>query len=158
MVNTHQRHEKCVICKTKFLYNCRHNAQLQQYHPILINEELLPDGSSPTAGWDRPDPLWFDFSQWTWMAIQDHSRLLHLRTDISPGAPPPGDTLYIETIDPRMPDLACTPPSNNDEGSKAVSCSGKFRGQGLWQRNLIVRQATQVIRKTESMASISVMK
>jgi len=65
-----------------------------------MNEGLVTDGILPPAGWDRPEPSWFSFSQCTWMAIDELSQLIHLPIDNVNGAPPPEDTSDEETIDP----------------------------------------------------------
>jgi len=101
MVNTCRKHVKCFICKRKL---CDKNwlvAHYQQYDSILMNEGLLPDGILPPAGWDWPEPSWFNFSQCTWMAIDELSQQIHLPIDNVPGAPPPEDSPDKETIDPR---------------------------------------------------------
>jgi hypothetical protein len=46
-------------------------AHYQQYHQILLDKELLPDWILPPAWWDRPEPYWDDFSQCSWMAIDE---------------------------------------------------------------------------------------
>jgi len=74
-----------------------------------MNDGLLPDGILPPAGWDRPEPSWFDFSQCTSMAIDELSQLIYLPIDNVPGARPPEDTPDEETIDPQKPHLTCTP-------------------------------------------------
>jgi len=52
MVNTRQKHVKCFICKRKLFDENRLEAHYQQYHPISMNEGLLPDEILPPAGWD----------------------------------------------------------------------------------------------------------
>ena len=71
IVNTCRKHVKCCICKKKLFHKDRLEAHYRQYHPISMNEGLLPDGILPPAGWDRPEPSWFDFSRCTWMAIDE---------------------------------------------------------------------------------------
>ena len=65
MVNTRWKHVKCFICKRKLYDENWLEAYYQQYHPISKNKGLLPDRILPPAGWDRPEPSWFDFSRWT---------------------------------------------------------------------------------------------
>ena len=71
MFNTRRKHVKCCICKKKLFHENRLEAHYQQYHPILMNEGLSTDRILPPAGWDRPEPSWFDFSRCTWMAINE---------------------------------------------------------------------------------------
>jgi len=52
MVNTRQKHVKCFICKRKLFDENRLEAHYQQYHPISMNEGLLPGEILPPAGWD----------------------------------------------------------------------------------------------------------
>jgi len=75
-----------------------------------MNKGLLPNGILPPAGWDHPEPSWFDYSRCTWMAI-DKLSINELLIDNVPGAPPPEDTPNKEPIDPQQPDLTCTPDS-----------------------------------------------
>jgi len=65
MVNTRQKHVECFICEKKLCNENRLEAHYEQYHPILMNEELLPNGILPPAGWDHPEPSWFDYSRCT---------------------------------------------------------------------------------------------
>jgi len=74
-----------------------------------MNEGRIPDGIIPPAGWNRPEPLRFDFSRFPGMPIDELSQLIHLPIDNVPGAPPPSDTPDEETIDPQTPDLTITP-------------------------------------------------
>jgi len=62
MVTTHQKLGKCFICKRKLFNKSQLQAHFQQYHPISMNEELLPDGILPAAGRDQPEPARFDIS------------------------------------------------------------------------------------------------
>jgi len=108
MVNTCQKHVQCFICKRKSFHDNRLKAHYRQYHPISMNEGLLPDGILPPAGWDWPKPSWFDSSQCTWLAIDELSQLIHLPIDNVPAAPPPEDTPDEEMIDLQKPDLTST--------------------------------------------------
>jgi len=65
MVNTCRKHDMCFICKSKLFDENQLEAHYQQYHQISMNEGLLPDGILPSAGWDQPEPSWFDFSWFT---------------------------------------------------------------------------------------------
>ena len=97
----------------------RLEAQYQQYHPISINEWLLPNGILPPASWDHPEPSWFDSSRYTWMAINKlpiDDRLI----DNVPGAPPPEDSPNKEPIDPQQPDLTCTPDPTKTKAHRQV--------------------------------------
>jgi len=134
----------------------RLEAQYQQYHPISINEWLLPNGILPPASWDHPEPSWFDSSRYTWMAINKlpiDDRLI----DNVPGAPPPEDSPNKEPIDPQQPDLTCTPdPTKTKAHRQVVGLENAGGGGSIWQSNWIVQQASQVLQTMESMASISV--
>jgi len=63
-----------------------------------MNEGLLPNGILPPAGWDHPEPSWFDYSRSTWMAI-DKLSINYLILDNVLGAPLPNDTPNEEPID-----------------------------------------------------------
>jgi len=65
MVNTRRKPVKWFIRKKKSFDENRLEAPYQQYHPISMNQGLLPEGIFPPAGWDRPEPSWFDFSRCT---------------------------------------------------------------------------------------------
>jgi len=108
MDNTRQKHVKWFICKRKLFDENWLEAHYPQYHPISMNEGLLPDGMLPSAGWDRPEPSWFDFGQCTWIAIDERSQLILLPIVTVPGAPPPEDTPDEDTIDPQKSHLTCT--------------------------------------------------
>jgi hypothetical protein len=108
MVNTHRKPAKCFICKKILCNENRLEVHYQQYHAIPMNEGLLPNGILPPAGWDHPQPSWFDYSWCTSMAI-DKLSINDLLPDNIPGAPPPEDTPNEEPIDPQQPDLTCTP-------------------------------------------------
>jgi len=71
MVNTRRKQVKCFVCKKQLLDENWLEAYYQQYHLIFMNDGQLPDGMWPTAGWDRPEPALFNFSQCTWMAINE---------------------------------------------------------------------------------------
>jgi hypothetical protein len=109
MVNTCRKHGQCFICKMILFDENWLEAHYQQYHPISMNEGLMPDRILAPAGWDRPESLWFDFSRGTWMALDEFCELIHLPIDNVPGAPPPEDTPHKEPMDPLKPDLTCTP-------------------------------------------------
>jgi hypothetical protein len=98
-VNTSRKHVKCCIFK-KIL--CNENwleAHYQQYHPISMNEGLLPNAILPPASWDHPEPSWFDYSRCSWMAI-DKLWINDLLIDNIPGELPPEDTPNEEPIYP----------------------------------------------------------
>jgi len=54
-------------------------------------------------------PSQFDFSQCTWIAIDEISQRFHLPIVNVPSAPQPEDTPNKETIDPQKPYPTCTP-------------------------------------------------
>jgi len=108
MVNTRWKHVKWFSCKKKLFNKNQLEAHYQHYHPISLNEGLLPNGILPPASWDHPEPSWFDYSRCTWMAI-DKQPINVLPVDTILGAPPPQDTPNEEPIDPQQPDLTCTP-------------------------------------------------
>jgi len=55
------------------------------------------------------------------MAIDEFSRLIHLRLENVPGTPPPEDTPNKEPIDPQKPDLTYTPvPTKTRDHRKVV--------------------------------------
>jgi len=120
MVNTCRKHVKCFIWKRKLFDENRLEAHYQHYHPISMNEGLWPDGIAPPAGWDRPEPSWFDISRCTWIAIDERGRLIHLPIDNVPGEPPPEDTPDRETIDPQKPDLTWTPDETQTRAHRQV--------------------------------------
>jgi len=132
MVNTRWKHVKCFICKMKLCNMNRLEAHYQQYHPISMNEGLLPNGILPPAGWDHPEPSWFDYSRCTWMVIDKlpiNDRLI----DNIPGAPPSEDTPDEEPIDPQKPDLTCTPDPTKQKAHRQVvgleNAGGKAYGK-----------------------------
>jgi len=108
MVNSRRKHVKCFICKRKLYNDNRLEADYQQYHPISMNEGLLANGILPSAGFPYPEPSSFDYSRFTWMAI-DKLSINNLLIDNIPGAPLPEDTPREQPIDPQQPDLTCTP-------------------------------------------------
>jgi len=108
MVNTRQKHVKCFICKMKLCNENWLEAHYQWYHPISMNEGLLPNGILPPADLPHPETSWFDYGRCTWMAI-DKLSINNLLIDIVLGVPPPEDTPNEEPIDPQQPDLTCTP-------------------------------------------------
>jgi len=120
MVNARRKHDKCWIWKRKLFDENQLEDHYQQYHPISMNEGLLPDRMLPPAGWDWPEPSWFDFSWCTWMAIDELGQVIHLPIDNVPGAPPPEDTPNEETIDPQKPDLPCTPDPTKTRANRQV--------------------------------------
>jgi len=140
MVNTCRKHVKCFICKKKLCNENRLEAHNQQYHPILMNEGLLPNGFQPPAGWDHPEPSWFDYSSCTWMAIEKLS-INGLLIDNVPGAPPPADTPNEEPMSPQQPDLACTPDPTKTKTHRQVvgveNAGGKAYGKatGLYNKH-----------------------
>jgi len=105
-----------------------------------MNEGLLPNGILPPAGWDHPEPSWFDYSRCTWMAINKlpmNNRLI----EKVPGAPPPEDTPNEEPIDPQHPDLTCTPDPTKTKAHRQVvgleNAGGKAYGKatGLYDKH-----------------------
>ena len=69
MVNTRQKQVKCWTCKKKSSNENWLEAHYWQYHPLSMNEVLLPNRILPPAGWDHPEPSWFDYSWCTWLSI-----------------------------------------------------------------------------------------
>jgi len=140
MVNTRRKHGKCFICKKKLCNENRQEAHYQQYHPISMNEGLLPNWILPPAGFPHPEPSWFDYSRCTWMAI-DKLSINDLLLDNVPGAPPPEDTPNEEPIDPQQPDLTCTPDPNKTKAHRQVvgveNVGGKAYGKatGLYNKH-----------------------
>jgi len=118
----------------------RLEAHYEQYHPISMNKGLLPNGILPPAGWDHPEPSWFDYGRCTWMAI--NKQLINDRLiDNVPGAPPPEDTPNEEPIDPQQPDLTCTPDPTKTRAHRQVvgleNAGGKAYGNatGLYNKH-----------------------
>jgi len=156
MVNTCRKHVKCFICKRKLFHQNWLEAYNQQCHPISMNEGILPDGILPPAGWDRPEPSWFNFSRYTWIVIDELSQWIHLPIKNVPGAPQPEDTPDKEIIDPLKPDLTCTPDPTMTRAQRQVVGVKNMGRESIWQSNWIVQQASQVLTTMESMTSISV--
>jgi len=154
MVHTRRKHVKCFIWKMKLCNENRLEAHYQQYHSISMNEGLLPNGILPPAGWDHPEPSWFDYCRCTWMAI-DKLSINDLLLDNVLGAPPPEDTSNKEPIDPQQPDLTCTPDPTKTKTHRQVVGVEYGGGESVWQSNWIVQQASKVLGTMESMASIS---
>jgi len=69
LVNPHQKHVRCCICKVISFNENWLKAYYQQYLPISMNELRLPDTDSPPSECDWPEQSLFDFSWCTWMAI-----------------------------------------------------------------------------------------
>jgi len=140
MVNTRRKHVKFFICKKKLCNEKWLQVHDQQYHPILMNEGLLPNQILPPAGFPHPEPLWFDYSRCTWMAI-DKLSINNLLTDNISGAPPPEDTHNEESIDPQPPDLTCTPDPTKTKAQRQVvgfeNAVGKAYGKatGLYNKH-----------------------
>jgi len=140
MVNTRWKHVKCFIWRKMLCNENRLGAHYQQYHPISMNEGLLHNGNLPPAGWDHPEPWWFDYSRCTWMAINKLS-INDLLIDNIPGAPPPEDTPNKEPIDPQQPDLTCTPDPTKTRAHRQVvgveNAGGKAYGKstGLYNKH-----------------------
>jgi len=107
----------------------RLEAHYQQYHPISMNEGLIPDGILPPAGWDHPEPLRFDYSRCTWIAI-DKLSIHDLLIDNVPGAPPPEDAPNKEPLDPQQPDLTCTPDTTKTKAQRDVVGVQNTGGKG----------------------------
>ena len=72
-----------------------------------MNEGLIPNGILPPAGFPHPEPSWFNYSRYTWMAINKLSSNQQ-PIDNVPGAPWPEVTANEEPIEPQQPDLTCT--------------------------------------------------
>jgi hypothetical protein len=120
MVNTHQKHVKCFICKRNLFDENRLESHSEPYHPLSIIKGLIPDGIEQPAGWVWPEPSWLDFSHCTRMAINMLSQLIHLPIDNVSGTPPPEYTPDTETTDPQMPNLTCTPDSTKTRAHRQV--------------------------------------
>jgi len=121
MVTKRRKDVKCFTCKTILIDDTPLKAHDQQYHPISMNEGLSLDGISTYAGCDWPEPLWFDFSWCTWMAIAELSQLSHLPIDDVHGTPPAENTSDEETIGHQMPDLICTPDPTKTRAHRQVA-------------------------------------
>ena len=91
MVNTRRKHVKCIISKKTLCNKNWLEAHYQQYHPISMNEELLPNRILQPAGFPHLERSWFDCSSCTWMAIHKLS-INDLIIDNIPSALPPEDT------------------------------------------------------------------
>jgi len=132
MVNTRWNHVKCFICKEKLCNENRLKVHYPQYHPISMDEALLPNEILPPAGTDHPEPSWFDYSSCTWVAI-DMLSINDLLIDHVPGAPPPEHPPNGEPIDPQQPDLTCTPdPTKTKTQRQAIgvtNAGGKAYGE-----------------------------
>jgi len=133
MVNTHRRHVTCNISKEIVFIENRPEARYQQYHPISMNEGLLPNGILPPAGWDHPEPSWFAYSRCTRIYIDMlwiNDRLI----DDVPGAQPPDDTPNKEPLHPQQRDLTCTPDPTQTKAHRQVvrveNAGGKAYGKG----------------------------
>jgi len=63
VVNPRRKNVECFICIKTSCNKLRLEAHYQQYHPISMNEGLLPNRILPPAGWDYPEPSWFDSSR-----------------------------------------------------------------------------------------------
>jgi len=108
MVNTRRKHVECFLCKKKLCIGNRLEVHYQQYHPLSMNEGVLPNGILPPAGFPHPEPSWFDYSRCTWMAIDKLSINDLLKHNVPGAPPPPEDTPNDEPMDPLQPDLTCT--------------------------------------------------
>jgi len=75
-----------------------------------MNEGLLPKGILEPAGWDHTEPSWFDYSMYTWMAI-DKLSINDLLIDNVLGTLPLESTPHEKPIDPQQSNLTCTPDS-----------------------------------------------
>jgi len=140
MLNTRRKHVQSFICRMQLCNENRLEAHYQQYHLTSMNEGLLPNGILPHAGWDRPEPSWFDYSRCTWMAI-NKLPINDWIMDNIPGAPPPEDTPDEEPIDPQKPDLTCTPDPKKTQAHRQVvgleNAGGKAYGKatGLYNKH-----------------------
>jgi hypothetical protein len=108
-VNNHRKHVNCCISKMGLFDENRLMTHCQQYGPTSMNDRHFPDRILPPAGWDRPEPSWFDLCWCICMAIAEHSQLIHLSIDNVPVPPQPEDTPDEETIDHQKPDPTCIP-------------------------------------------------
>jgi hypothetical protein len=106
-----------------------------------MNDRRLPDGIVSPAGWNRPEPSWFDSSRCTCIAIDKLSQLIHLPIHNVPCAPPPDDTPDEEPIEPQKPDLTCTPDPTKTRAHRQVvgveHAEGKEYGKatGLYNKH-----------------------
>jgi len=80
----------------------------QWYHPLLMDEGLLPNGILPPTDFPHPEPSWFAYSKCSRMAIEKMS-MNDPPIDNIPGALPPEDTSNKELVDSQQPDHTCTP-------------------------------------------------
>jgi hypothetical protein len=101
MVSKHRNHVKCLMSKRILFDENRWKPHYPKYHPISKKEWLLSDGISRRVGWDRHEPIWFEFSLCSWKAIDELCEQIHLPLDNVPGVPPQEDTADEERIDPR---------------------------------------------------------
>jgi len=105
-----------------------------------MNEEVLPNGILPSAGFTHPEPSWFDYGRCTLMAI-DKPSSDDLLIDHVRGTPPPDDTPNKEPIDPQQPDLTCTPDPTKTKAHRQVvgveNAGGKAYGNatGLYNKH-----------------------
>jgi len=140
MVNTRRGHVKYFICKKNLCNENWLESNHHQYHLISMNEGLLLNRIRPPAGWDHPEPSWFDCSRCTWMAINKLS-INDPHIDNVPGAPPHEDTRNEECIDPQQPDLTCTPDPTKTQAHRQVvgveNAGGKAYGKatGLYNKH-----------------------
>ena len=155
MVNTRRKHVECFICKKKLCNEKWLDARCQQYHVISMHEGLLPNRILPPAGWDHPEPSWFDYSRCNWMAIDKLSINDLLRDNIQ-GEPPPEDMPNEEPIDPQQSDLTWTPDPTKTKAHWQIVGVENAGGESVWQSYWIVQRALQVLGTMESMASFSV--
>jgi len=115
-------------------------AHHQQYCPISMNEVQLPKGILPPAGWDQPEPSWFDFTWCTCMAI-DKLSINDVLTHNLLGTPPPDDTPNEDPINPQQPDLTCTSDATKTKTHREVvgvqNAGGKAYGKatGLYNKH-----------------------
>jgi len=107
MANSCRKHVKCFICKTKLCNENRLEAHYRQYHPISMNERVVPNRILPPAGFPHSVISWFEYSRSTWVVIEKLS-IKDLLIDNFVFASPPEDTPNKEPISPQQPDLDCT--------------------------------------------------
>ena len=107
MINNRRKHVQYFICRKKLCKENRLEAHYQQYHPIAMNEGLLPNEILPPAGFPHLEQSWFEYRRCAWMAI-DKVSINNLLIDNIPGAPPPKETPNEEPLDPQQPDITCT--------------------------------------------------
>jgi len=140
MVNTHRKHVQCFIYKNTLCNENWLEAHYQQYHPISMNQGLLPNSIPPAAGFPHPKPSWLDYIRCTWMDIDKLSND-DLLIPKAPSAPPPEDSPNEDPIGPHQPDLTCTTDPTKTKAHRQVvgveNSAGKAYGNrtGLYNKH-----------------------